>query len=116
MPSKPAPPAYVRRFPRLPVDLRLAIVDERGARYHGRCSTLSEGGFGAVLAGELPMGAIVTVDFSARELQQEIRLMAQVRHRSGFHHGFEFMAPTDEQRRTIAEFFHDNVNEEGPGR
>lgn len=108
MTKKPA--SYIRRFPRRAVDLRLSLMDEHGKRYRGRCSSLSEGGFGAVLAGELPLGTMMTVEFSSRETGKEVRLMARLRYRNGFHHGFEFTAPTDRQRRVIAEFFHDNVD------
>lgn len=110
MPPDTPSPAYVRRFPRLPVDLRLVITDEHGERFRGRCSSVGEGGFGAVLAGELPLGSRVTVEFAVRRSERHIRLAAQLRYRNGFHHGFEFAAPSDEQRQAIAEFFHDNVN------
>jgi hypothetical protein len=112
MPPDTPPRTYVRHFPRVPVDLRLVITDEHGERYRGRCSSVSMGGFGAVLAGELPMGAMVEVEFAARRSERSIRLMAHLRYRNGFHHGFEFTAPSDEQRQLIAEFFQDNLRSE----
>lgn len=105
MPPDTPPRAYVRRFPRVPADLRLIITDEQGEQFRGRCSSVSEGGFGVVLAGELPLGSLVTVEFKPRRSERAVRLVAQLRYRNGFHHGFEFAAPSDEQRQAIAEFF-----------
>lgn len=113
VPPDPTLRAYVRRFPRRRVDLRLLITDERGQKYRGRCNSASEGGFGAVLAGELADGQLVTVEFTSRNGGTPVRLMAQLRYRNGFQHGFEFAAPGEAQRQLIAEFFHDSVSAPG---
>ena len=59
--------------------------------FSGRCRHLGEGGLGAVLAGELPVGDTVTLEFSLPDQKQTMRMRAAVRHRQGFHHGFEFL-------------------------
>ncbi|HVP42015.1 MAG TPA: PilZ domain-containing protein [Terriglobales bacterium] len=59
--------------------------------FSGRCRHLGEGGLGAVLAGELPVGDTVTLDFTLPGAQEPLRMRAVVRYRHGFHHGFEFL-------------------------
>lgn len=104
--------AYVRRFKRYGVDKRIRIISgDGGARQvlNGRCNVLSEGGFGAVIAGSLPQRKIVQIEFAVGELPQPLQLAAEVRFVDGFHHGFEFIAPSLEQKHIIGELFAESV-------
>lgn len=82
-----------RRFNRYKLDIRVIITRENDGKqsFSGRCRHLGEGGLGAILAGELPVGDTVTLEFTLPEQKQPMRMRAAVRHRHGFHHGFEFL-------------------------
>jgi hypothetical protein len=104
--------AYVRRFGRYRVDKRIRVISGGAPSktvLHGRCHILSEGGFGAVVAGNLRERQIVQIEFSMDHIDQPFHLTAEVRYVNGFHHGFEFVAPTHEQKSVITELFAESV-------
>ena len=106
------PKKYVRRFKRYGVDKRIRIFagEREDSVLNGRCNVLSEAGFGAVIAGELPPSEIVTIEFSLDKIEGlPFRLRAQVRDRHGFHHGFEFIAPSLEQKMALGDLFAGSV-------
>ncbi len=82
-----------RRFNRYKLDIRVTITRESDGKqsFFGRCRHLGEGGLGAVLAGELPVGDTVTLEFTLPGHQAPMQMRAAVRYRHGFHHGFEFL-------------------------
>ena len=110
--SEGEPKKYIRRFKRYGVDKRIRVLagESEQAVFDGRCNVLSEGGFGAVIAGHLRQKEIVTIEFALDQLQGEaFRLQAEVRYSLGFHHGFEFVAPSLEQKMAIADLFSQSV-------
>ncbi len=92
-----------RRFNRYKLDIRVTITRENDGHhsFFGRCRHLGEGGLGAILAGELPVGDTVTVEFTLPGQKEPMRMRAAVRHRHGFHHGFEFLTLGLAQLETI---------------
>jgi CheY-like chemotaxis protein len=68
----------------------------------GRCEDLSESGVGADLHGELLVGDPVLIELSLPKVSERLKLHAVVRHRRDFHYGFEFVAPSTEDRRIIS--------------
>lgn len=83
-------------------------IDEKGTEVvHGRCTTVSEGGFGAILTGDLPEHGHVWVEFRTSKVPQDARFQAEIRQRRGFQYGFQFIAPSPSQkimiRRIVAE-------------
>lgn len=72
-----------------------------GEIVHGRCITISEGGFGAILTQALPAQDEVWVQFRAANLGKENQLRAEVRQVKGFHYGFQFILPDREARSLI---------------
>jgi hypothetical protein len=96
---------YVRRFRRYGVDKRIRVLS--GQRVlNGRCNVLSEGGFGAVIAGKLPERTIVKIEFTMdRENEKLLSMSAEVRYADGFHYGLEFVAPTAAQKEVISDLF-----------
>ena len=93
-----------RRFNRYKLDIRVVIMRENGGvkeTLNGRCRHLGEGGLGAVLAGELPIGEAVSLEFTLPGHKEPMRMRATVRHRHGFHHGFEFLTITPSQLEFI---------------
>ena len=102
--SNPMPKSDVaRRLPRHEADNRVTItledVNERIVR--GRCTNVSEAGFGAILAGEIEPGVTGAAKLTLQGLEEPLLLRAQVRNRHGFTHGFQFLEITPEQRRTL---------------
>ncbi len=104
-PASPQKRMYVKRFPKRSVDLRFSVLRGNHRIARGRCTSLNETGFGAVIAGELPLGETLCIEFVLNPSNTPIRLMASVRQRQGFLHWFDFVAPGEAQRRMIADFW-----------
>ncbi len=102
----------MRQFLRRKVDVRVRIsADAAGTNaISGRCITLGEGGFGAILTGELPEHRQVWVEFRVPQLTESCRVVAEVRQKRGFQYGFKFLALTREQRKFIMEIFARGLN------
>ena len=67
----------------------------------GRCTDLSEGGVGAMVAGELPVGQQVAVEFRLPNVGVPVRARALVRYQGRLHYGFEFIGLAVDQRELI---------------
>ncbi len=67
----------------------------------GRCTDLSESGFGAVVAGELSPGQTLAIQLRFPTLNMPIRARAEVRYQSQLRCGFEFAGLSAEQREMI---------------
>ncbi len=83
--------------------MRIRILTQAagGEVVHGRCVTISEGGFGALLTQALPAKNQIWVQFRAPNLDDERQLRAEVRQSKGFHYGFQFIAPDQGARSFI---------------
>ncbi len=93
-----------RRFPRKLVDERLTVVVQRdghAASIAGRCTTIGQGGLGAVLEGELQQGDKATISLKLAGVPEPLQLHARLVNKQGFRHGFEFVKLTGDQRRAI---------------
>ena len=64
----------------------------------GRSINLGEGGLGAILAGALPQGAEVVLEFPLPLVRKPLRMRAAVRDQERLRHGFEFLTPRLEDR------------------
>jgi len=83
----------VRRFPRFPARLSLAVtVDRAGklAMLQGVSTELGEGGIGGVVDGDLEPGEFVLLTISDSRLKTQLEPRAQVRYRRDNHYGFAF--------------------------
>jgi hypothetical protein len=91
-----------RRFQRFGFDRRVVVLrsDDTQTQLRGRCDTISEGGIGVMLAGELDMGEAVNVEV-ALDGESPLILAAEVRNRKGFHHGLAFKMVTATQRKAL---------------
>jgi hypothetical protein len=91
-----------RRYKRFGFDRRVVVLrnDETQTQLRGRCDTISEGGIGAVLAGELELGEQVNVEL-VLDGDSPLVLAAEVRDRKGFHHGLAFRMVTATQRKSL---------------
>lgn len=101
---------YVKRFPKRSVDLRFSVLRNSETVARGRCTSLNDTGFGAVIAGALPVGETLSIEFMLTTSSTPVRLMASVRQRQGFLHLFDFVAPGEAQRRMIAEFWSEQLD------
>ena len=100
-----------RRFPRYACRYPITVIDhaKRNASYKGECRSLSRGGFGAVISGDLGIDRIVSIRFRAGFIGITISLEARVLYHDKELHGFEFVAPAEEQRDAIAALFREAV-------
>ncbi len=99
--------ARARRFPRFCTDVRVVITPSQADTsqpVHGRCTIIAQGGFGATLAGELPIGSEVEAELVLVGGCAPIKANAVLRYRYGFRHGFEFSAIGPEDRDVIRDF------------
>jgi len=83
-----------------PVTVNLFSGKER-QRLSAHCRDLSQGGIGVLLAEELPLGEVTTLTFSLPGMPQSWDVRAVLRHRRGYHYGFEFLALADRQARML---------------
>lgn len=101
-----------RRFPRYQCEHPIVVVFELGGQpvhLDGQCRMLSRGGFGAVVAGEVPTGRIVSIEFKARGMSTPISLEARVLYKDDTLNGFEFVAPDEQHRDVVATLFREAV-------
>jgi two-component system alkaline phosphatase synthesis response regulator PhoP len=91
----------VRRFPRFPARLSLAVtVDRAGelAMLQGFSTELGEGGIGGIVDGDLEPGEHVLLTISDPPLETQLEPRAQVRYRKDNYYGFAFsdVGPTEQ--------------------
>lgn len=83
-----------RRFPRFKLDTDIRVTELNSGLLHtvkGRSRDVSEGGMGGILAGQLPAGQTVLLEFPLPQARQELTLRALVHRHSTSHYGFEFL-------------------------
>ena len=103
-PSLALDPASRRRFARYPINIALDVIAlQSGIPYNmpGRCTDLSEGGLGAVVAGALIAGQSVAIEFRLPNVGVPVRARAQVRYQDRLHCGLQFVGLSVEQREMI---------------
>jgi hypothetical protein len=96
-----------RRFPRyrteFPVTLHLLSTEGRRL-ISGNCKDLSEAGIGILIAAELSLSEVMALSFALPGSTHAWNLRAVLRHRRGYHYGFEFLSLTDPQIKTLREY------------
>jgi TonB family protein len=93
-----------RGFPRYPVKVPLDVIALRAGvpqSLPGRCTDLSEGGIGAMVAGDLFVGQQVAVELRLPHVGVPVRAQACVRYHGELRCGFEFAGLSAEQRELI---------------
>jgi len=103
--TAPAPAsAYVRRYPRFAIDVRLQVRMFQSGEFRscwGRSTELSQDGIGATLTGELETGEIVSLEIPLPLSAQPLKVRAIVRYRTGLRYGFEFLTLDAAQRDIV---------------
>jgi hypothetical protein len=92
-----------RKSPRFLHDARLTVTLRSNLKKQvfGRTRDVSETGMGAVIADPLEAGERVILESPLDFADKPLVLHAVVCYRRGFHHGFELLAPEEEQSAKI---------------
>ncbi len=89
-----------RRYPRFrsefPVQVTL-LSGEEHQHLEAHCRDLSEAGIGLLIAAELKPGEVASLGFSIPGMPDTWDVRAVLRHRRGFHYGFEFLSLSKQQ-------------------
>jgi hypothetical protein len=95
-----APGRRLRRTPRYRSSFPVLVKLLAAGRYESlqaHCKDLSEAGIGVLLAAELASGEVVSLNFTLPGLPAPWEVRSVLRHRRGYHYGFEFFSLTSEQ-------------------
>jgi hypothetical protein len=94
------PGRRLRRTPRYRSSFPVLVKLLAAGRYESlqaHCKDLSEAGIGVLLAAELASGEVVSLNFTLPGLPAPWEVRSVLRHRRGYHYGFEFFSLTSEQ-------------------
>jgi c-di-GMP-binding flagellar brake protein YcgR len=89
-----------RRHPRYRVEFPVTVVllsEGEHRRIDAHCRDLSVAGIGMLIAAELNLGEVAALNFVLPGSPQEWELRGVLRHRRGYHYGFEFLSMTPQQ-------------------
>jgi len=92
-----------RKSPRFLLDARLKVTmkSNQKKQVFGRTRDISETGLGAVIADPLEAGERVILEVPIVGQDHPLVVHAVVCYRRGFHHGFELLAPEEDQSAVI---------------
>jgi hypothetical protein len=90
------------------------LLGDRYQEIEGHCRDLSEAGIGILLAEELDISQVTSLSFSFPGSEPVWQGRAVVRHRRGYHYGFEFLTLDDEQRAGLGKYLQILQQTEGP--
>jgi PilZ domain-containing protein len=102
-----APDRRRRRYARYRCDFAAVVTLLAGKSYqklNAHCKDLSEAGLGAIVAAELTLSDVVSLSFSLPASSEPWEVRAVLRHRRGYHYGFEFLSLSVERLRILKDF------------
>ncbi|HKI25102.1 MAG TPA: PilZ domain-containing protein [Candidatus Sulfotelmatobacter sp.] len=94
-----------RRHPRYRAEFPVAVTLFSGEEHHrldAHCRDLSAAGIGVLVASELNLGEVASLAFSLGDHPWEVQ--AVLRHRRGYHYGFEFLSLSQQQIAALAAY------------
>lgn len=97
----------LRRHARYRANFPVVVTLFAGDAYRqldAHCKDLSAAGIGVLLAAELTMGEVASLNFSLPGAPAPWELRAVLRHRRGYHYGFEFFSLTSEQAEALGSY------------
>jgi len=107
---KPATGRLRRRYARyrceFPVVVSL-LSEKEHRELNAHCRDVSQAGIGVLLAEELPLGEVAALTFSLPGVPQAWDVRAVLRHRRGYHYGFEFLSLSDRQVKLLNHYLQD---------
>ena len=104
--ARRAPERRQRRYPRYRAEfaVTLTLLSSEGRQsLDAHCKDLSVAGIGVLIAEELNLGEVVALAFSPPGSSDPWELRAVLRHRRGYHYGFEFLSLSDQQGEVLRE-------------
>jgi hypothetical protein len=99
-----APERRHRRYPRFRAEFPVAVTLLAGDEYHrldAHCKDLSQAGIGVLLAAEVAQGEVAALHFTLPGLLEPWEVRAVLRHRRGYHYGFEFLSLSTQQNDSL---------------
>jgi c-di-GMP-binding flagellar brake protein YcgR len=96
-----------RRYARYRVEFPVALTLFSGTEHQqigAHCRDLSEAGIGVLIAAEVPMGEVAALSFTLPGLAEAWDVRAVLRHRRGYHYGFEFLSLSDQQNQVLLKY------------
>lgn len=96
-----------RRYPRFRCEFPVTVTlfsGEAHRRLDGRCKDLSAAGIGILIAEEVSLGEVASLAFSLPDQTESWTVRAVLRHRRGYHYGFEFLSLTPRHSRALADY------------
>lgn len=98
-------PRYYAHFP-----VGMTLLGGNGyRRLSAHCKDLSEAGIGILVADELVLGEVASLEFSLPDSPSPWEVRAVLRHRRGYHYGFEFLSLTRPQVEMLLAFLQKQV-------
>ena len=79
----------LRRHPRFKLEVGIRVYPRDSAVVRGHTVDISESGISAMLREEVPLGAMVRLEFALP--LGEVEVLAMVRQRNAFRYGFQFV-------------------------
>jgi hypothetical protein len=99
---------HARYYAHFPVGVTL-LGGDGYKRLDAHCKDLSEAGIGILIADELVLGEVASLEFQFPETPSPWEVRAVLRHRRGYHYGFEFLSLTRPQTETLIAFLQKQV-------
>jgi hypothetical protein len=101
-----------RRHARYYTDFPVGVTMLGGDGYkriEAHSKDLSEAGIGILVADELVLGEVFSLEFSLPDATSSWEVRAVLRHRRGYHYGFEFLSLTRPQAELLMAFLQKQV-------
>lgn len=102
--TKGKPERRRRRYPRYRSSFPVVVTLFAGSDYqnlNGHSVDLAEAGIGILLAAELNCGEVASLKFTPGGSPSIWEVRAVLRHRRGYHYGFEFLSLTGEETKLL---------------
>jgi hypothetical protein len=77
------------------------LSGEEHQHLDAQCKDLSEAGIGVLIAAELNLGEVASLGFSIPGVAETWDVRAVLRHRRGYHYGFEFLSLSEQQCKSL---------------
>jgi c-di-GMP-binding flagellar brake protein YcgR len=101
---KRSPERRRRLYPRYRCEFPVTLTLFHGAghqKIEAHAKDLSEGGMGVLIAAELTPGEVASLVFTLPSNSEPWTVRAVLRHRRGYHYGFEFISLSDQQSKVL---------------
>jgi hypothetical protein len=96
-----------RRFQRFRIDLPVRVVvpmQDKTKIVSGRGTDLNEGGLAVFAGTEMRVGDCIYIEFTPPYSGKPVRVAGQIRHRTGYKYGIEFITDTPDQQKAVNDF------------